>query len=571
MGKTKNGQSIKVNIPEEEKFLCRECGQQFKSIRGITGHVQRHKIKYVDYLVKYYMNGIRPTCHLEYCNNETNYTQGYFKKYCPEHRKEAKSDWAKNNPSFDFGWKRGLTKEDHPGIASQAQKISGENNAFYGVSIHDSLTEEQKEKKRSNQKMKEVTYKRRIAKIKKEKNMDIITPHELYQDNRAYNIEANCLDCGYKDVFSLFDLNLNKHPCRNCIDKSHSEETKKKLSDIVKFSEEDFLYHCNQQQEFDVLTPYSEYTRQNKKLKVKCKTCENETKRTLSQLREGTLCWSCNGRSKDELEVLKIFGDEEVIRNTRNVISPYELDFYLPQHNLAVEYNGLYWHCELNKSKDYHKQKTEQCRAKDIQLFHIFSDEWREKRDIITSMLLYRTNKIKNKKFARKLKIKELKTSTRRSFFESNHVAGDVSASVAFGLYDGTSLMCAVSLRKPHQKKKYEGTIEIARFATRLNMVVVGGFGKLLKRVEEWSRENGYERILTYADLRFGDGDVYALNGFEDLGDTVLDYWYTNGVNRFNRFKYRAKDGRSEREIAEENYVYKIYGCGSRRYEKSLI
>jgi len=35
-----------------------------------------------------------------------------------------------------------------------------------------------------------------------------------------------------------------------------------------------------------------------------------------------------------------------VTTNTRKLIPPYELDIYIPEFNIDIEYNGLYWHSE---------------------------------------------------------------------------------------------------------------------------------------------------------------------------------------------------------------------------------
>ena len=37
--------------------------------------------------------------------------------------------------------------------------------------------------------------------------------------------------------------------------------------------------------------------------------------------------------------------------NIRNLIYPYELDIYIPEKNIAIECNGIYWHCDINKEK----------------------------------------------------------------------------------------------------------------------------------------------------------------------------------------------------------------------------
>ena len=112
--------------------------------------------------------------------------------------------------------------------------------------------------------------------------------------------------------------------------------------------------------------------------------------------------------------------------------------------------------------------------------------------------------------------------------------------------------------------------IEIARFSSALNTNIVGGFGKLLKEVKKWSISQGYTGILTYADLRFGKGDVYKINGFQLVGSTKSDYWYTDGKRRYNRFQYRAQPGKTEKQVAQEAGVYKIYGCGSNIYKLTL-
>jgi hypothetical protein len=75
---------------------------------------------------------------------------------------------------------------------------------------------------------------------------------------------------------------------------------------------------------------------------------------------------------------------------------------------------------------------------------------------------------------------------------------------------------------------------------------------------------------LTYSDLRFGEGDIYGNNGFVLTGTTAPDYYYTDFEDRYNRFKFRANEGRSEKDIAAENGVCKIFGIGSNIYQRSI-
>ena len=82
-------------------------------------------------------------------------------------------------------------------------------------------------------------------------------------------------------------------------------------------------------------------------------------------------------RSKPEDEIvsyIKSFYFGNIILNTREIIKPKELDIWLPELNLAIEYNGLYWHSGDNTGLN---EKTELCEAKGIKLIHIFENEWK--------------------------------------------------------------------------------------------------------------------------------------------------------------------------------------------------
>jgi hypothetical protein len=53
-------------------------------------------------------------------------------------------------------------------------------------------------------------------------------------------------------------------------------------------------------------------------------------------------------------EILKILIKDKIIYNSRKIISPYELDVYIPKYNLAFEYNGKAWH--INDENDIIKK-----------------------------------------------------------------------------------------------------------------------------------------------------------------------------------------------------------------------
>lgn len=84
-------------------------------------------------------------------------------------------------------------------------------------------------------------------------------------------------------------------------------------------------------------------------------------------------------KSKKEVKLYQILCEhynDTIIQTDRKIIKPLELDLYIPKLNLAIEYNGCYFHCiENGTSKDYHLNKSLLCRQKGIRLIHIYDFE----------------------------------------------------------------------------------------------------------------------------------------------------------------------------------------------------
>ena len=75
------------------------------------------------------------------------------------------------------------------------------------------------------------------------------------------------------------------------------------------------------------------------------------------------------------LDIKEVYS-RQIDTNTRKIIKPLELDFYIPNLKLAIEFNGTYWHSK-NAGKDikYHLNKSLLCREKGIRLIHIYEFE----------------------------------------------------------------------------------------------------------------------------------------------------------------------------------------------------
>ena len=123
-----------------------------------------------------------------------------------------------------------------------------------------------------------------------------------------------------------------------------------------------------------------EYYCNNTTFKFKCLKCNNEFEITEYKNPQNIYC-SCNGSSNVELQLFewvkslneKIEGGKWFSFNNKR----YELDIFLPEYNLGIEMDGLYWHSTLKKENNYHINKTNWFKENfDINVIHVLDLEW---------------------------------------------------------------------------------------------------------------------------------------------------------------------------------------------------
>ena len=131
-----------------------------------------------------------------------------------------------------------------------------------------------------------------------------------------------------------------------------------------------------------------EYNGQDKIYRWKCIRCGNEFQQCihftgLGDNRMTPRCEKCfpNHASSIEqkhiLSFIKEIYTGEILINNKSLISPYELDIVIPEHKLAIQFNGIYWHSEQQgKDRYYHLNKTISCQKIGYRLIHIWQDDW---------------------------------------------------------------------------------------------------------------------------------------------------------------------------------------------------
>lgn len=304
-------------------------------------------------------------------------------------------------------------------------------------------------------------------------------------------------------------------------------------------------------------------------------------------------CKHCDDRYKDYLPAQRIceFLDNNkitYIKNDRAIISPSEIDIYIPDKKLGIEINGNFWHSEkCGKDRKYHITKTNKCNELGIKLIHIFEDEILLKWEIVESRLKNELGLITNKIYARKCVIKEIDTHLKKQFNDANHIQGDTNSSINLGLFLEDKLVSVMTFgkeRKIYKANTANDRYELIRFSNLLNTRVIGGFSKLLKY---FVRNYNPKFIKTYADIRWSgenpDNTVYLKNGFRYMGNTVPNYWYmhkNNLLKRLHRYNFtkfsilkkhpELDKSKTEWELMLELGYNRIWDCGNMKFELYL-
>jgi hypothetical protein len=275
-------------------------------------------------------------------------------------------------------------------------------------------------------------------------------------------------------------------------------------------------------------------------------------------------------RSHGEKQISNMLSDHNIDHNVsdRNIIGPLEIDIYIPSHNIAIEYCGLYWHSEQQgKTRQYHKLKYDRCAEKNIQLLTIFEDEWGlHKTQVIKKILSLLSNSKEPVVYGRQTQIVNLDIKQKNDFFNANHLQGTGSGSITHGLVYENEIVAAMTWIK-------SGTIfTLNRYATSAR--VIGGFSKLLSHFQKTHK---WMTLVSFADLRWSKGNLYQQTGWKL--DKILppDYYYSpDGHKRIHKFNYRRKylpkllktfdSHLSEVENCKNNNILRIWDCGKHRY-----
>lgn len=548
MERTKNSKYTDKHV-----IVCAVCGDRFKTTFGLAGHISVHNLTNKEYYDKYMKKQNDGKCIM--CGDPTRFismTRGYT-KHCD------KRICSNNDPES-------IKKREETCL-----KLYGVKDANLSSVVQENKRKKCIEKYGVDHPM---------------KNKEIA--------NKTVNTKLEKYGKGLKEI---------NHRAKQTFLKNYGVDNPSKIPEIIEKSKQSRIekYGNATNGKKISLTRKKKYIAQleekikdmgytvvdfgtdlgNDFVKMKCdKGHEFELTSKLIWSRldlKNTLCTVCNpiesfsSGDQDKLSefIREIYGGT-VLDRVCNVIKG-ELDVYLPHSKIAFEYNGIYWHSDLMKDKNYHLNKTEQCNKLGIRLIHIFEDQWRYKRKIIESMIKNMLGVTEDRIFARKCIIKEVDDRTLiENFYNNNHLQGNVVAKHNIGLFYQNELVSLMSFSKSKLNKNYE--YELVRFANKLNTSVVGSASRLFTYFIRTINPN---TIISYADKCWSIGGVYEKLGFINTYDSKPSYFYVdkNGLVRQHRFKFRKSElfkvgyskFKTEDEIMkEDNRYFRLWDCGKK-------
>ncbi len=284
-------------------------------------------------------------------------------------------------------------------------------------------------------------------------------------------------------------------------------------------------------------------------------------------------CHRCNkygpSAAEDAVADWLIGLGETVSRSDRTVIPPFEIDIWLPDRNVGIEYHGLYWHTE-DRQGNKHAEKALAAEAIGIRLIQIFEDEWG---DPAKQVILNAIGRQGDKVMARKCEVVKVSSTDAAAFMLANHVQGSSRSAHHLGLQHDGEVVAVMSFGRPRSARGAYGqdTWELSRYATACS--VQGGASRLLTA---FLREHPQATIVSYVDHRYFTGGMYPALGFKPVRRAV-DYEYLFQRERLHKSRLQKRElekllgsrydpALTEREMAHILGAKRILNAGRTTY-----
>ena len=357
--------------------------------------------------------------------------------------------------------------------------------------------------------------------------------------NAFIPVEIYCSNC--EKYFTQIPRNhLKGHGCKTCGNQIISRK--------MTSSTEEFIMKANKIHGNKYNYSKVNYTHNRIKVEIICKTCNQQFKQEPVSHLVGCGCPHCQcSETQKELHV-KISEFTQIEINNRKIITPQELDIWIPNHNLAIELNGTYWHSEArHKNKYYHYNKYLKCKEKQITLTQIYETEWYNKPKQVISYIKTKLNQNKIIQ-PNNCNIITLNKQQYNQFQTSNTILYTKPGNTLLGLQYNNQLVATINIHNN----------QLLSYIELLWHTVPEGLNKLLQH---------HNKPITYNDnLRYTIKD--QLINFTHIKTLKPEFCYNNSKVLYHKYyypkhKFKNYDPKLEPvENMKNNGYYRLWDAG---------
>lgn len=289
----------------------------------------------------------------------------------------------------------------------------------------------------------------------------------------------------------------------------------------------------------------------------------------------GAGCPNCGTLiSKGEREVFEFIRDH----CTSDAEQQFKINtksFDIRADNILIEYHGLYWHSNRNRTeqeaKRLHEARRELAEDHGLRYIAIYEDEWRDRRPVVEAYLRNVFGKAE-KAGARDFLVTEVTPKQARKFYDKHHLLGAGAARgkhMALVTQAGQIAAC-MSVGSPTENRgQHDGILSLSRFCTD-GRNISGAASRLFKAFKLT------QPVVSYVDLDKFTGGLYATLGFtfdHYIEPDYMSLWGSSAALMHRRHKTATSrsslaklDGfdpaKSERENCLAMGIYRIYHSG---------
>lgn len=223
-----------------------------------------------------------------------------------------------------------------------------------------------------------------------------LSAKEYYDKYLRKPNEGRCIICGKDTKFKTLSIGyIGKYCSHACMysDKNHFNPTAWKAARLTKIQKFEKDHNCVFANDLRVQYGHGWYSSGIVDfIYMDSQTKFVATKDIPKIVKYASVKHSCSSShaEKEIVSFIRTFYNGRILENKRKAIHPFELDIYLPDIELAIEYNGCWYHSTENGTpKDYHLMKSLKCREKNIRLIHIYEfEDFDRQLELLKSLIL---------------------------------------------------------------------------------------------------------------------------------------------------------------------------------------